>query len=200
MKIIITSIFLIAGLFSQSSTTFVGGINMGNVSANDSSEDLDPIMKIGAIVGAEITNGGLTVGLNFVQRGYSIDEEEDFDGYTVSMSGSTTLNYINFYGLYPYNLPNNISVFGGFQGGLGLGGESEIETDIMGMSIDLEEDIEAEDMEFDYGLLFGADYMINDNIGIRFSYYHGLADIAKDLDSDENMKNTGILLGLLYNN
>jgi len=39
--------------------------------------------------------------------------------------------------------------------------------------------------------------MLNDKMGIRASYYFGLADIAKDVDSDYNFKHVGIGISLL---
>jgi hypothetical protein len=35
-------------------------------------------------------------------------------------------------------------------------------------------------------------------MGIRASYYLGLADVIKDADSDLNLKNRGIGISLLY--
>ena len=44
----------------------------------------------------------------------------------------------------------------------------------------------------------GVDYSINANMGVRASYYLGLADVAEDVDSDFNYNNTGIGVSLLY--
>jgi hypothetical protein len=39
--------------------------------------------------------------------------------------------------------------------------------------------------------------MLNANMGVRASYYLGLADVVEDTDSDLNWKNTGIGILLL---
>jgi len=75
-----------------------------------------------------------------------------------------------------------------------LGGKTEISFDGNSES----EDLEGEDFELDYGLLLGVDYMLNTNMGVRASYYLGLADVVKDLDSDFNFTNTGIGISLLF--
>ena len=84
--------------------------------------------------------------------------------------------------------------FGGFQ--LGKCNEGKFEMSFAGESES--EDLKGEDFELDYGLLLGVDYMINTNMGIRASYYLGLADVVKDNDSDLNFKNRGIGISLLY--
>jgi hypothetical protein len=87
-----------------------------------------------------------------------------------------------------------LSAFGGFQLGKCIGGKTE--ASFAGESDS--EDLKGEDFALDYGLLLGIDYSINANMGVRASYYLGLADVAEDLDSDFNYKNTGIGISILY--
>ena len=49
-------------------------------------------------------------------------------------------------------------------------------------------------MDLEYGLFLGGDYMINEKIGIRASYFKGLSDIVEDAKT----KNTTLSLSLLY--
>jgi len=43
-----------------------------------------------------------------------------------------------------------------------------------------------------------VEYRLNASIGIRASYYLGLADVVKDLDSNYNYKNTSVGINLLF--
>ncbi len=188
--IIMLSLFL---SLSYAGNIFVGGVNLANVSPN-SEQEVDPNIKVGVTVSAENISGNLRVGIGYTQRGYTM--KESIDG--ILAMGATTLNYLNIYTLYTYSIQNNLSVFGGIQGGLGLGGKFEMEMEFDGVSMDFDDDIESDDMSFDYGVLVGGDYMINDKMGMRCSYYHGFANIIEDQDSDDNLRNTGVQLALLY--
>ena len=57
------------------------------------------------------------------------------------------------------------------------------------------EEIDAEDMELDYGLFLGVDYMINEKIGLRASYFKGLSDIFEE----STIKNNTMSVSLLFN-
>jgi len=182
---------------SYAGNIFVGGVNLANVSPN-SEQEVDPNIKVGVTVSAENISGNLRVGIGYTQRGYSIKQSMMEEGIMATAMAATTLNYLNIYTLYTYSMQNNISMFGGIQGGLGLGGKFEMEMEFDGISMDFDDDIESDDMSFDYGVLVGGDYMINDKMGMRCSYYHGLANIIEDQDSDDNLRNTGVQLALLY--
>ena len=192
MKKSLTTLLLVTGLFAQGGITIVGGLNMGSLEYNDSdlADAVDISMKPGLSMSAETMVGPLKVGGGFVQRGANI--EADFLGET--LEGSDTFNYLSGYGLYPYTIQEGLSAFGGFQLGKCIGGKTEISFDGNSES----EDLEGEDFELDYGLLLGVDYMLNTNMGVRASYYLGLADVVKDLDSDSNFTNTGIGISLLF--
>ena len=199
MKKIMVVFLLITGLSNLTGTTFFGGVNMGNVSPPSDSE-IEPEMNMGIILGAEFSMGSLKVGAGYFQGGYNVEQSETLDGFgEVSMSGSVTLNYINTYAVLPLYRQARISMFGGLQGGFSLGGIAEFDMEMLGTTISEEDEMEADEMNFDYGLLFGTDYMISNNMGVRLSYYKGFADIVKDSDSDDSIQNTGIQLALLYN-
>ena len=188
MKKSLTILLLVTGLFAQGGLTIVGGLNMGSIKYNDSdvADEVDVSMKTGFSFGVEKMVGSLIVGGGFVQRGANV--EIDFGGLG-KVKGSDTYNYLSVYGLYPFG-----SVFGGFQLGKSIGGKTEVSLDGESES----EDLEGEDFALDYGLLLGVDYSINASLGVRASYYLGLADVGKEGDSDENFKNTGIGISLLY--
>ena len=190
-KSLITSL-LVTGLFAQGGFTIVGGLNMGSIKYNDSdiADEVDISMKMGFSVGAETMAGPLKVGGAFVQRGANVE----VDVYGAKLEGSDTYNYISGYGLYPFSIQEGLVAFAGLQLGKCIGGKTEIS--FAGESES--EDLEGEDFALDYGLLLGVDYSINANMGVRASYYLGLADVADDLDSDFNYKNTGIGISILY--
>jgi len=188
MKKSLTILLLVTGLFAQGGITIVGGLNMGSIKYNDSdlADLIDISMKMGLSVGAETMAGPLKVGGAFVQRGTN----SSIEILGEKIEGSNTYNYLSGYALYPYAIQEGLSAFGGLQAGFYLSGSGEVE----GESYDLESD----DIGLDYGLLLGVDYMLNTNMGIRASYYLGLADVVKDADSDLNFKNRGIGISLLY--
>ena len=96
-----------------------------------------------------------------------------------------------------------ITVFGGIQLGNGIGGEAKIKQSISGSglfdgtSVDSEE-WDAEDMELEYGLFLGGDYMINEKIGVRASYFKGLSELFTN-PGDVSTKNNTISVSLLFN-
>jgi len=192
MKKSLTILLLITGLFAQGGFTIVGGLNMGSIKYNDSdvADEVDVSMKMGFSIGAETMAGPLKVGGGFVQRGANV--EVDLLGET--LEGSDTYNYLSGYGLYPFSIQEGLSAFGGLQFGKCIGGETE--ASFAGESES--EDLKGEDFALNYGLLLGIDFSINANMGVRASYYLGLADVVEDLDSDFNYKNTGIGISLLY--
>jgi len=110
------------------------------------------------------------------------------------------LNYLTLHAVYPYAIQEKITVFGGIQLGNGINGEAKIKQLISGSglfdgtSVDSEE-WDAEDMELEYGLFLGGDYMINEKIGVRASYFKGLSDIFEGAST----KNNTISVSLLYN-
>ena len=192
MKKSLIIMLLVTGLSAQGGFTIVGGLNMGSTKFNDSdiADEIDLFLKLGLSVGAETMVGSFKVGGAFVQRGSKLE----IDLFDEKLEGSDTYNYLTGYGLYPYSINEGLAVFGGFQLGTFIGGKSEIT--FLGESES--EDLEADNFALDYGLLLGVDYMVNANIGVRASYYLGLADVAKDVESDLNFKNTGIGIALLY--
>ena len=109
------------------------------------------------------------------------------------------MNYLTLHAVYPYAIQEKITVFGGIQLGNGINGEAKIKQSISGSglfdgtSVDSEE-WDAEDMELEYGLFLGGDYMINEKIGIRVSYFKGFSETVED----DKTKNNTISVSLLY--
>jgi len=181
---------LAANLSAQMELTLVGGANLATVKYNDNTVDnyVDISMKSGLIIGLETVGGPFIIGGSFTQRGaiFKIDSS--------NFEGTDTYNYITGYFLYPVAVQNILSVFGGCQIGKSIGGTATYEDNYDSETYDLK----AEDFTLDFGLLFGADFMFNSNVGARASYFIGLSDVIDGLTSDNNFKNRGIGLCLLY--
>ena len=199
-----------------------GGFNQSKFSHNDDdgpdNEDIYNMSGYNLTVEKSFGMARFGVGLN--QRGTKVKSEESTylfdDQYEVNMTMEVeqNLNYLTLHAVYPYTVKEKITVFGGLQLGNGLGGEAKLKVsrtdalldttglsmliDMVGIadyeSVDTEE-IDAEDMELDYGLFLGVDYMINEKIGLRASYFKGLSDIVEDAKT----KNNTISVSLLFN-
>ena len=200
MKIILLNILFISAMFAQSGLTVVGGLNQSKQTIEEDADDLDINYMNGYNLYVERSFGVARFGVGLNQRGVKLNQEVSDMGITISVDGEQTLNYLTLHAVYPYAIQEKITVFGGIQLGNGLGGEAKIKQSISGSglfdgsSVDSEE-WDAEDMELEYGLFLGGDYMINEKIGVRASYFKGLSDIFEDVTT----KNNTISVSLLFN-
>ena len=199
MKIILLNILFISAIFAQSGLTVVGGLNQSKQTIEEDADDLDIDYMNGYNLYVERSFGVARFGVGLNQRGVKLNQEVSDMGITISVDGEQTLNYLTFHAIYPYEIQEIITVFGGIQLGNGIGGEAKVKHVISGSgfldgtSVDTE-DIDAEDMDLEYGLFLGGDYMINEKIGIRASYFKSLSDIVEDAKT----KNNTLSISLLY--
>jgi hypothetical protein len=180
------SILFISSLAAQVDRTLVGGVNLGNIQMNSSDYDaiLTSKMKTGFSVGMERKVGPLIIGAGVVQRGSTFEFDFGPDGQqTIPM----IFNYLNVYSLYPYSPFNHLTLLGGFQVGQFLNGTIGDEKDT----------INKDEVSIDYGAIVGLGYFFTSQVGLRATYYRGLADIGKSGPSKDNMKHTGIGITLL---
>ena len=182
-----------ANLLAQMELTIVGGVNLATVKYNDNAVDnnIDISTKSGFILGIETVGGPFIIGGNFIQRGtnYTVNDEDYGE-----ITQKDNFNYLSGYLLYPISIQKKLSIFGGCQLGKGIGGTQVADgDDISGSNV-----LKADDFNLDFGLLFGADYMINSSIGLRALYFIGLSDVAEGIPANSNFKNRGIGLCLLY--
>ena len=199
MKIILLNILFISAIFAQNGLTVVGGLNQSNQTFEEDDvgdENINYLNGYNLTVEKSFGIAKFGVGLN--QRGVKLNAEESIMGISVSLDAEQTLNYLTLHAVYPYAIQEKITVFGGVQLGKGLGGEANMKISMSFLgeteSSDESEDIDAEEMDLEYGLFLGGDYMINEKIGVRASYFKGLSDIAED---DETKNNT-ISVSLLF--
>ena len=199
MKIILLNILFISAMFAQSGLTVVGGLNQSKQTIEEDVDDLDIDYMNGYNLYVERPFGVARFGVGLNQRGVKLNQEVSDMGITISVDGEQTLNYLTLHAVYPYAIQEKITIFGGVQLGNGLGGEAKIKQSISGSglfdgsSVGSEE-WDAEDMELEYGLFLGGDYMINEKIGIRVSYFKGFSETVED----DKTKNNTISVSLLY--
>ena len=200
MKIILLNILFISAMFAQSGLTVVGGLNQSKQTIEEDADDLDIDNMNGYNLYVERSFGVVRFGVGLNQRGVKLNQKVSDMGVTVSVAGEQTLNYLTLHAVYPYAIQEKITVFGGIQLGNGINGKAKIKQSISGSglfdgtSVDSEE-WDAEDMELEYGLFLGGDYMINEKIGVRASYFKGLSDIFEGATT----KNNTISVSLLFN-
>ena len=199
MKIILLNILFISAIFAQSGLTVVGGLNQSKQTIEEDADDLDINYMNGYNLYVERSFGVARFGVGLNQRGVKLNQEVSDMGITISVDGEQTLNYLTFHAIYPYAIQEKITVFGGVQLGKGLGGEANMKISMSFLgeteSSDESEDIDAEEMDLEYGLFLGGDYMINEKIGVRASYFKGLSDIFEGVTT----KNNTISVSLLFN-
>ena len=199
MKIILLNILFISAMFAQSGLTVVGGLNQSKQTIEEDVDDLDIDYMNGYNLYVERPFGVARFGVGLNQRGVKLNQEVSDMGVTVSADGEQSLNYLTLHAIYPYEIQEIITVFGGIQLGNGIGGEAKVKHIISGTgyldgtTVETE-DIDAEDMDLEYGMFLGGYYMINEKIGIRASYFKALSDIVEDAKT----KNNTLSVSLLY--
>ena len=198
MKIILLNILFFSAIFAQSGLTIVGGLNQSQQTIEEDADGLEINYMNGYNLYVERSFGVARFGVGLNQRGVKLNQEVSDMGITISVDGEQTLNYLTLHAIYPYAIQEKITVFGGVQLGKGLGGEANMKISISFLgeteSSDESEDIDAEEMDLEYGLFLGGDYMINEKIGIRASYFKALSDIVEDAKT----KNNTLSISLLY--
>ena len=189
MRKLLISALLITGLFAQ--ITVVAGLNLGNVSYGaDLKTAMDDFkvtnsFKPGLAIGVDYAVGPVVANAGLTQRGTTMS----YDG--VDDKVNSTTNYITFGASYPYAINDQMSV----SAGLGLGMLMSASTKVGDAdAVDSKEGMAS----MDYGLNLGFDYGINDNMGVRLSYYLGLADTNEETTEGYEVKNTGIGVSFLY--
>ena len=200
MKIVLLNILFISAIFAQNGLTVVGGLNQSNQTFEEDDvgdENINYLNGYNLTVEKSFGIAKFGVGLN--QRGVKLNAEESDMGLSLDMEAELTLNYLTLHAVYPYAIQEKITVFGGVQLGKGIGGKAKMKMSLSMFgdteSVDESEDIDAEDMDLEYGLFLGGDYMINEKIGVRASYFGGLSDIIEDAKT----KNNTISVSLLFN-
>ena len=182
LLLIVTVLSLSLSFAGEMGLSAYGGLNMAGVSHDPAIDDSG--MKPGLAFGVQYNKLPVILGAGISMRGETIKESEVAG---VTMSGSSSYMYLDLSATYPYAVgPGN--VWAGLDIGINLSAESTVEIAGAEVSGDIE------DVEMDYGLLFGYTYPINETMGVFASYYLGLAEIV----ADSKAKHNGIGLGISY--
>ena len=182
MKIKLISFFMLSNIFAQSGFTLTGGYNMSKIQFKDDNNPLGNLnneYKGGFNIGLEKHAGNLIVGASFLQRGSKLKDSFYFSSGiegTYEIPHYDSYNYGAAHLLFSTNLGYGFEGLSGIQAGLRLGSSSNsnVGTKYSTGSVD------PAALNFDAGLLLGANYMINERIGLRASYYLGLTDVPSD--------------------
>jgi opacity protein-like surface antigen len=197
MKSLLVTLLLASTVFAQGLKSDRGNFqvmyvfanaNMAKVSFNDSdaADAIDTPMKFGFGLGVETAVGPVNLAVGYDQWGSGYEMELGgikFDGYD-------RLNYLTIKALLPYSFTSQFAALAGMGMGYSLGGEMDFDGTT--------DDIKGEDVNFDFGAIFGAEFVVNPKMTVRATYYWGLSDISADAAGDDNWKNRVITATLLY--
>ena len=165
------------------------GLNLATVGGSDA-KDPDPKTKIGfALGGYADFDFGLPVLIRtevlFSQKGYKLEDEEDFLGTTISIEGDFGVNYLDINPLAVYSINDKLSVFAGPSLGLFISGKSELTLKIAGEGSTISVDLDSDDMNgMDFGLIIGGGYNLG-MVNIEARYSLGLKSAYKGDTSDD---------------
>jgi len=191
MKIILLNILFFSAIFAQSGLIIMGGLNQSKQNIEEDAEGLEINYMNGYNLYVERSFGVARFGVGLNQRGVKLNQAVSDMGVTVSADGEQTLNYLTIHVNYPLLIKEKKILFLGLQLGKGLGGEAKIKQSISGSGLfdgtNVDSyDIDAEDMDLEYGLFLGGDYIVNEKIGIRVSYFKGLSETVEDSKAKNN--------------
>jgi len=203
MKIILISILISTGLLAQGGLTIFGGYNMSTIRFNLDKQIIDISPQDGFNFGLEYHFPRFIFGAGFLQRGSKLKSTmfTNIAGidYEIEIGGHEIYEYAAAHILYPISINNQIKVFGGVQIGSALGGVSFSKFTITEFNSSKVDNIHIKPETFglDAGLHFGIDYMLNDRLGLRSSYYMGMTDVIDTLNDSLKFKNQTINLSAI---
>ena len=164
-----------------------------------------------ALVGFTYTQRGYLQNLDWEDMLSSLpaSEQEEWDelveeadelginfSFDLDWEDSWTINYLTTYLMFPVPVPlNKLDLLIGVEAGMFISGENDGDASLdmtiegeseIAMRESWNENIDREDWDdmggnIDFGLTIGAQYLINNQISLRGTYYFGLMDWADDL-------------------
>ena len=186
-----------------SSSSLVQTINPLNI---NSSREIDNISGYNLAVEKSFGTSRFGVGLN--QRSVKMNNVYEMGVLiptSIAIEVEENLNYLTLHAVNTLIITEKITVFGGAQLGKTLGGEVKMKgsTSVWGVTLGNESvDIDAEDMDLEYGLFLGGDYMINKKIGVRASYFKGLSELnfeeSTSYEEKTTTKNNTMSVSLIF--
>jgi hypothetical protein len=159
--------------------------------------------KSGYKIGFESRYGWFVSGIAIDQRGanYLLEATMDPDIHLFDINIIDNYNYMTFYGLLSVPIVKRVRVFAGLEAGDCLSRKATGEL-VWGDDSDKDtEDIPPTNINWDYGLKAGLDFMIFKSFGLRAAYYHGfnyIFDKTDVIDFIPNRKHRNIEFSLIY--
>lgn len=206
VKILIIIPFLLSNVNAQSKLTIFGGVNSSRIKYNN--DIINNRINIGARngfnIGFEYPINRFIAGASYLQRGSKLEDNTVVNiggvNYEIEIGGYEVFNYASTHIYYPILLSSKIYSFIGLQLGVSLGGTSLTKLKFTDFNSSQSDELKLKPQEFDLdaGLNIGADYMINNRLGIRTAYYLGMIDVKKTLSDSLNYKNNTFNLSVLY--
>ena len=209
MKKMLLTILLVAGLFAQNGIRLTGGINYSTVAGDyvddieDFGADIENVMGFRFGIEKIQPNGWIT-GATFTQMGFEMSVDGG-DGYYYygnyygggDLKSTMKINYLAGYAQKSvFQLSPQMDIVAGARLGYFFGGNMEM---CSGGECE-DEDIDSDDWDdmdnnmWDYGLVIGSRYHINETTSIIGSYYLGLAEWGDDME----MNNRSFQFSLSY--
>jgi hypothetical protein len=206
MKKILTLVVVMTSVLCASAQMTIVpkfGLSLSKIA---SEEDEDMKSKLGMIIGVGLNyqvNDMFSVQpeLQFVQKGFRIDESSSFDGYTEKIEGKISINYLEIPVLVRTSFgSDNFKFFvnAGPSLGIGLGGKTQFDYSFsdgidnfstsgsgkvkFGDEPDDNEDDTYFDNRIDFGLQLGGGFMIAKKVAIDIRYGLGLTNLVKKQD------------------
>ena len=187
-------------LVSQKDINLLCGHNFSTLeyNLNQNNDRIDISTRRGLNLGFEYHYPRLIFGLKYLQRGSELKQATTLNiggvNYNIEISGYEVFNYATGHLYYPFHINNKLKMFGGINIGYALDGSSLANLNFTEFNNSRSDEIsmESKDFNLDTGLGFGIDYMFNDKVGIRASYYLGVNNLRKTLNDSLNFKNNSI--------
>ena len=207
LKIALIFIFTFSINFSQKEVRILGGYNFSTLkyNLNQINDRIDISTRKGLNIGFEYHYPRLIFGLRYLQRGSELKQATTLNiggvNYSIEISGYEVFNYASGHLYYPFHINNKLKMFGGINIGYAIDGSSLANLNFTDFNSSRSDEIslESKDFNLDTGLGFGIDYMFNDKVGIRASYYSGGNNVRKTLNDSLNFKNNSIELSAILN-
>jgi len=187
--------------------SIITGINIADVRINKQEykeKDIKAIkMNPGYKIGIESKFGLIITGIAFDQRGanYLGEAKIDPDIHLFDFNIIDNYNYVSLYGLLSIPVIKRIRIFSGIETGDCIRREVILQIaagELSDENIEEHEDLPPTNINWDYGLKVGADFMIFKSLGLRAAYYHGFNYVFKEVTALPNNKHRNIEFSLIY--
>ncbi|HQC63365.1 MAG TPA: hypothetical protein PLC51_09930, partial [Candidatus Marinimicrobia bacterium] len=187
--------------------SIITGINIADVRINKQEykeKDIKAIkMNPGYKIGIESKFGLIITGIAFDQRGanYLGEAKIDPDIHLFDFNIIDNYNYVSLYGLLSIPVIKRIRIFSGIETGDCIRREMILQIaagELSDENIEEHEDLPPTNINWDYGLKVGADFMIFKSLGLRAAYYHGFNYVFKEVTALPNNKHRNIEFSLIY--